>query len=759
MTSFARRILFLLFFLSGFSSLIYQVVWTRIAFASFGIIAPVLSVVLSVFMLGLAVGSWAGGQSIKALVKATGLSAAFFYGGVELIIGLSAFAVPSLFLISARLLLPTGQMDSFNYLLCSALALGLSIFPWCVFMGATFPFMMAYVREQDSSNTGSFSFLYLANVLGAMCGAIITALVLVEMLGFRHTLWVAAASNFTIALVSFALAAKGRGRVVAQVEETHSAATPRADRASDGLIKLALFSTGFTSLAMEVVWSRWFTPVLKTQVYSFAMILFTYLGATFVGSFLYRRDLALKKVRSHVSLFTWLAMAAFLPILMTDPSFRMPKYEQFVIDFGGAIVVLGSIVPLCALLGYLTPSLIDDYAAGDPRRAGKGYAINVLGCILGPLVACYLLMPMMSGRFALIILALPFVAFWAAVCLPLPQRRHLRNALVIGGIALYAIFLSRDFEELAARDMPESVVRRDYMASIISLGTKREEKHQIVNGIGMTKLTPITKFMAHLPLALHEGKPQSALVICFGMGTTFRSSLTWGIDTTVVELVPSVPKAFGYYFADAAKYLNDPNGHIVVDDGRRYLSRCARKFDIIVVDPPPPMTTAGSSLLFSKQYYTLAKEHLNPNGIAVMWYPNQHDEISKAVYRSMHESFPYLRCFESVEGWGMHLLGSLTPIPQRSAAELIARMPDAAKKDLKEWADVTDPVAYMNRVVGHQFNISDILNPDPTIAVTDDRPYNEYYLLRQLLPQTVKSEERRVKANSDGSALSAIEQN
>src|ERR1019366_5297437 len=123
------------------------------------------------------------------------------------------------------------------------------------------------------------------------------------------------------------------------------------------------------------------------------------------------------------------------------------------------------------------------------------------------------------------------------------------------------------------------------------------------------------------------------------------------------------------------------------------------------------------------------------------------------------ESFPYLRCFESVEGWGMHLLGSLTPIPQRSAAELIARMPDAAKKDLKEWADVTDPVAYMNRVVGHQFNISDILNPDPTIAVTDDRPYNEYYLLRQLLPQTVKSEERRVKANSDGSALSAIEQN
>jgi spermidine synthase len=732
MSSFTRRVLFLLFFLSGFSSLIYQVVWTRIAFASFGIIAPVLSVVLSVFMLGLAVGSWAGGQSIAWLVKKTGLSAAAFYGCVELIIGLGAFAVPSMFLISARLLLPTGQMDSFNYLLCSALALGLSIFPWCLFMGATFPFMMAHVREQDAHNSGSFSYLYLANVLGAMCGAILTALVLVEMLGFHHTLWVAAASNFTIALISFALASAGRKPVAAQAEREHVRTALRTDRLPDGLIKLVLFTTGFTSLAMEVVWSRGFTPVLKTQIYSFALIVFTYLGATFAGSLLYRRDMALKKIRSHATLFTGLAMAAFFPVLMTDPSFRMPKYREYGIDFGGAILALESIVPLCALLGYLTPSLIDDYAGGDPRRAGKGYAINVLGCILGPLVACYFLMPQVSGRFALIILALPFVAFWLAVCWPLSAKGQIRNGLVIAGVALFTIFVSRDFEELVARAMPNAVVRRDYMASIISLGTKREEKHLWVNGVAMTTLTPITKFMAHLPLALHEGEPKSALVICFGMGTTFRSSLTWGIDTTVVELVPSVPKAFGYYFADADKYANDPNGHIIVDDGRRYLARCARKFDIIVVDPPPPTETAGSSLLFSEQYYTLAKEHLNPNGIAVMWYPDRHDQTCKAVIRSMHESFPYLRCFDSVEGWGMHLFGSMTPIPNRSAEEIIARMPEAAKKDLMEWTEVKDPVEYMNKVVGHEFNLSDILNPDESIVVTDDRPYNEYYVLRRL---------------------------
>ena len=202
MNLFTRRVLFLLFFLSGFSSLVYQVVWTRMAFASFGIITPVLSVVLSVFMLGLAIGSWAGGRFIAAWVRKTGFSAAIFYALAELLIGLGAFAVPKLFSIGERILLASGETDSFGYLSLSALVLAASILPWCVCMGATYPLMMAYVRERDGGNTGSFSFLYLANVLGAMCGTLLTAVVWIELLGFHHTLWLAAAGNFTIAIVS-----------------------------------------------------------------------------------------------------------------------------------------------------------------------------------------------------------------------------------------------------------------------------------------------------------------------------------------------------------------------------------------------------------------------------------------------------------------------------------------------------------------------------------------------------------------------------
>jgi spermidine synthase/MFS family permease len=730
MNRFTRWVLLFLFFFSGFSSLVYQVVWTRMAFASFGIITPVLSVVLSVFMLGLAIGSWGGGRFAGALVKRTGLSAAFFYAGAELLIGCGAFAVPHLFNASERLLLPVGQMDSATYLLFSALALAISIFPWCVCMGATFPFMMGYVRELDRGNTKSFSFLYSANVLGAMTGTFYTAVVLVEKLGFRHTLWVAAAANFTIGFISLCLAWEQRlppKSVVAEAGEPAGAQGARAN----GMTQLILFSTGFVAMAMEVVWSRAFTPVLKTQVYSFALIVFAYLVATFAGAWKYRVDLRKQRVKSKAAIFSALALTAFLPVLVNDPRFVFGLYWSSSFEPGSAVGLLASICPFCGLLGYLTPSLIDEVAAGEPRRAGRAYAINVLGCILGPLVGCYLLLPFISERIGLILLGLPFIAFWLVFSRTQPMVQRLSVGVAAGVVVVWAVFVSQSYETFMMRTSHGGVARRDYVASVLSLEFDTR-KALLVNGVGMTKLTPITKFMSHLPLAFHDGKPQSVLCICFGMGTTYRSALSWDIDTTAVELVPSVPKAFGFYHADAASLLKNPKGTIIIDDGRRYLNRCGKKFDVIVVDPPPPIEAAGSSLLFSRDFYELAKQHLNTNGILQMWFPGGELRITQAVARSIFESFPYVRGFSSIEGWGVHFLASSQPIPFLSPKRLAARMPIAAQKDLLEWDQSADISAYVAGVVTNEYNIPLSLNSDASIQVTDDQPYNEYFLLRRM---------------------------
>ena len=734
MNSPVRRLLFLLFFLSGFCSLVYQIVWTRMAFASFGIIAPVLSVVLSVFMLGLSVGAWAGGRLVGPWTRKTGLSAAFFYAGAELAIGLGgAFAVPGLFRLGECLLLSAGQTDSFNYLFLSAAVLAISLFPWCVCMGATFPLMMAFLRERDGHNQESFSYLYLANVVGAMSGALWTAVVSVEILGFRKTLWDAAAANCTIAVISVFLGLYRRQPSAIPRLEASGSVGPEFvspfQAVSGRLVRWLLFSTGFSALGMEVIRNRAFTPVLQTQVYSFASIVCAYLGAACLGSWWYRLELRRCRVRSPAVLISLLALTAFLPALANDLRLLQANWVGH-ISLSSAALLLASICPFCAVLGYLTPGLIDGYATGRPAEAGKAYAINVVGCILGPVFASYVLLPSMSEKNALIFLSLPFLGFYWLLSRSLPPPRRWGMGLSACAALVWALCFTEDYETFLVKTEKNTVVRRDYAACTISFGEGRR-KFLYVNGVGMTGLAPVTKLMAHLPLALHEGRPESALIICFGMGTSYRSALSWDVKTTAVELVPGVTGAFGFYHADAKHCLNNPKGRIVIDDGRRYLKRTREKFDIIVIDPPPPVEAAGSSPLYTPEFYALAKQRLNPYGIVQARFPGGEFLTAQAVLRSLHQSFPFVRCFGSVEGEGKHMLASMEPIQTRTATELAARMPLRAREDLLEWNPTETAPAFLERALAQEIPVRDVLNPDPAIEITDDRPFNEYFRLRR----------------------------
>ena len=198
---------------------------------------------------------------------------------------------------------------------------------------------------------------------------------------------------------------------------------------------------------------------------------------------------------------------------------------------------------------------------------------------------------------------------------------------------------------------------RDHTATVISAGTGML-KHLYVNGQGITTLSTITKSMAHMPLGFQKTPPHSALTICFGMGTTYRSLLTWGIKTTAVELVPSVKKAFVYYHADAQQVLNNPLGQVVVDDGRRFLRRTSETFDIVTIDPPPPVEASGSSLLYSPEFYTLMKKKMAPNAILQQWFPGNEGPDAQAIARSLVNSFTYVKVYRSLaEHEGLHFLG------------------------------------------------------------------------------------------------------
>ena len=148
------------------------------------------------------------------------------------------------------------------------------------------------------------------------------------------------------------------------------------------------------------------------------------------------------------------------------------------------------------------------------------------------------------------------------------------------------------------------------------------------------------------------------------------------------------------------------------------------------IDPPPPIEAAGSSLLYSEEFYAVAKAHLNPNGILATWVPSGSPESLQAVFRSLVNSFKFVRCFVSIGDLGVHVLASEDPIPNVSSKQIAAQLPAAAASDLLEWTPSKDVDSYVNELMSKEVRVESLLNPDPSVRITDDHPYNEYYFVR-----------------------------
>lgn len=698
--------------------------------AQFGVTTAMVSIVLSSFMAGLGAGSWIAGRLVRKYGQRLTSSPLRLYAIAELLIGCSAIIVP-LELRTGRFLLEhlgsSLSLSSSGYYVAAGVWLAFSLIPWCACMGATIPLGMFAIRsDKRLESRRSFSFLYLANVLGAVAGALIP-LLLVEVCGFTRTLRFGMLLNLSICATAFALASK---------QMPHAGGNDNTederDAAGKGSFALRpmfqsstlwlLFATGLTSMGMEVVWTRQYTPYVGTFVYSFATILAVYLAATFIGSSLYR--VWSRRHRSEAALvwlFIWLV--SLIPLLTADS--RLQVYAWLRVPLGIAM--------FSGLLGFLTPMLVDRFSEGDPNRAGVGYAVNVAGCILGPLVAGFVLLPYLDERYALVALALPWLlvamsCIWfrrpGSATRPTAQRVLASAVILLASFGL--IFLTHSY----GQQVPQAQVRRDSTATVIATG-QGMNKRLVVNGVSMTILTPVTKLMAALPLAFLNHSPHNALVICFGMGTTHRSMLSWGIDSTAVDLVPSVPALFWYYHADGPELLKSPHSQVVVDDGRRFLERTTGQYDVIVIDPPPPMEAAGSSLLYSREFYSAAQKRLRPDGILQQWAPGGDAMTTAAIARALQESFPYVRAFVGIEGWGIHYLASRQPIPDRSATDLAKRMPAGAAADLVEWGPFPNAEQQFAAILKHEVSVHRIVAANPSApAMQDDRPINEYYLLR-----------------------------
>ena len=735
------------FLVSGFCGLVYEVVWLRLAMAQFGVTTPLTSIVLSTFMAGLALGSWAGGKLALRIARRGAESALRAYAAAELVIAVSGVVVPIALGLGGRVVGGGAGFawGSSGHTLVSAGWIVLTLLPFCTAMGTTFPLAMAAIRGRAGRREErSFSYLYLANVLGALAGTLTSAFVLIELLGFRKTSLIASALNAALATAAFALSrrrvagtrARAAGGVAGQAAPGAGPPGPASPFGRRAL--WLLFGTGLVSLGMEVVWIRQFTPYLGTVVYSFAAILTLYLAGTFVGSQAYRRWAERRPApgREHtiVVACSAIVVAGLLPLATADARLWSQAHGA---TWGVLRVALG-VTPFCAVAGFLTPMLVDRCSGGDAGRAGIAYGMNVVGCIVGPLLAGFVLLPWLGEARALFSLAvLPLVGGAISAtrgetrAAPGKSRGRGSWALLATAAALAVLALS--FSRTYESQFPDGVVKRDHTATVVARG-QGLDKRLLVNGYGMTTLTPISKVMAHLPLAFLASPPERGLVICFGMGTSFRSMASWGIRTTGVELVPSVPELFGYYHEDGPKILQSPRVHVVIDDGRRFMEWSAEQFDVITIDPPPPVEAAGSSLLYSREFYRTARKRLRPGGILQQWFPGGEAAIESSVVQAIRGAFPYVRTFPSVGGWGFHMLASATPIADAPASVLAERLPARASADLVEWFPEVRPEELFQLLLDHETPPDSIVARAPrTPEIRDDRPINEYFFLRRWL--------------------------
>jgi spermidine synthase len=690
--------------------------------ASFGVTAGFIAILLSAFMAGLGIGSWGAGLLARRItIPKRGLQ---LYAIAECCIGVSAFAVPYLLQLGRFMLQRLGSAaawQSFGYYVLSGFWITLTLVPWCVCMGATFPLLMSVIRTTAGSKSErSFSYLYAANVLGALLGTVVSAFLLIELLGFKGTLYLSGALNFILAVSASRVSRTLPAHSVAFVSKPSS--PPPLYGLPRKSILWMLFTTGFVSMGLEVIWVRQFTPYLGNVVYAFAGILAVYLFSTFTGSNDYRSWVRSHQPSESGKAWALLAVFAVIPIVAADP---LLPIRIGPLELGG--LRLASIVLFCGYAGFLTPLLVDSWSSGFADRAGNAYAVNILGAILGPVFAGFFLLPRLSERWASALLSCPlfFIAWLIAI------RFGSKLRVVVCTLAgLLLVVNSHDYEDLYAK----REVRRDSTATVIAAG-QGFDRQLLVNGIGMTSLTPITKYMAHLPLAFMPRKPQNALVICFGMGTTFRSALSWGIDTTAVDLVPSVPKTFQYFHDDADNILMNPLAHIIIDDGRRYLDGSQERYDVVIVDPPPPPHAPGSSLLYSREFYEIVKRHLRDDGILQMWFPefDSNPATTASVTKAIRESFSYVRVFRSLDAYGIHFLASSKPLSLASGSILANRLPQPAAMDFVEWGPKASQEEQFQEVLSQEISLDDLVSRDMRAPVLrDDQPFNEYYLLRNM---------------------------
>jgi spermidine synthase len=410
-------------------------------------------------------------------------------------------------------------------------------------------------------------------------------------------------------------------------------------------------------------------------------------------------------------------------------------------------MVLPVVLPATIVMGIAFPASSALLGGRDRvgARAGTLLAANTLGAIVGTFVIPFFLIPLIGSPSSVLLLAAANVATGTALALFAVRHRLARLGTAAAGAAMAVVVAATLVIPGLAVDPSTARIKErngivfasaeDEIASV-QAGTLGTSRQLWVTGTAMTLLTVDARLMPILPLMARPNATR-ALTVAFGMGSAFRSAIIAGLRTDAVELVPSVPDMFGYFFSDADAIKANPLGRIYVADGRNFLELTDQRYDIIVTDPPPPIESSGASIISSHEYYLAGRSRLTPNGIMMQWVPyGQSNPEFRAHLRTFRDVFPNVVVARGPGSFGVYMFGSEAPITfdpanmrkilsRPGVLDDISGAYDSPTKTIDGW------LSRIPELVGVQGDaVVPYAGPGPLI--TDDRPAAEYFLLRRL---------------------------
>jgi spermidine synthase len=732
-----------LFFLSGTSALIYQVLWLRLLGLVFGVTVYAASTVWAVFMGGLAIGSLVGGRAADRVRRPL-----VWLGIIEALIAATALATP--FALDALQHAYAGVHPSLNSspvtltvvrLLMSAAVL---IVP-AALMGATLPLVVKSSLLDVTGLGGRVGVLYATNTAGAIAGSLCAGLILIPRFGIFAAFLIAAGLNLVVAVTAVLL---GRRTPPALPRASTLTTEPPwsllfADHRRTAVLVVFAVS-GFVSLALEVVWFRVVTLFARPTVYAYSMMLAAVLGGIAAGSYLAAPWLKRRPDADWLLILAWLeggiaivSLLSFatLPAIPWIVATAGPLISPLIGDYLAYqfLVSFAVMTPAMLLCGVAFPIGLHVWAAeGDPRRpdvatrVGVFYSANVTASIAGSLGVGFVLLPALGSLGTLRLLSALSLLSGLAL---LAVRRRTAGAMVPAVVmaALFAVaaaWAPDPFDAyLAQRYAGQSVVwRREAVQATVSVHQDGAGSHTLhVNGNHQAGgSSAFHHQIGNLPMVVHPDA-RDALVIGLGGGATSGAlSRHTGVTVDIVEISHEVVQAAARFFRPINfDVLRKPNVRMHVDDGRNYLLLAGRKYDVITADIILPIH-AGSGNLYSAEYFTLVRNALKPGGIAVQWVAGT-DAEHKTITRTFLSVFPHTTLWAG----GSLMLGTTAPLRLRKA-DFDWKLQVPERRQMIEMLGVRTFDDLLRLYVAGPEELRQYVGPGPIL--TDDRPLVEYFL-------------------------------